>query len=379
MAVTFFPRRKRRIVDQKSVKLYSDTVIPVYLNYMNKKRYIILLFCAAAASLIAMLPGSASAGGYSPVAFREVWAYMMRGEEKKFRGDEPVTDICYFSCGVTYKGTLTSRVSRPSLPAGGGFNRRIHLVISNLDNAALTHFSLDPKYGIRDALVEEIVLQSDGFDGIQIDFEAVEPGDAAAFADFLALIRSKLDHEKMLSVALPARRKKVADAYDYVLIASIVDRVIVMAYDEHWSASKPGPVASLDWCRDVAAYSRSAVPAGRLIIGLPLYGRAWQKNGYSRAVRWYDVENILSRDDAQFEYSVDTGWIIRCDEKVAVVVYFDDVTATREKLLLYRNYTDSVAFWRLGMEKAELWGIISIEKGNDLAGKSGVTDNTRSE
>lgn len=344
------------------------------MNYMNIKNYIIPFFCVVTALIISLIPGGAGAEGYGPVGFREVWGYMMCGDEKRFRGDEPVTDICYFSAGITYRGTLTSRVSRPTLPGKNNGKRRIHLVISILDNAALTHFSLDPEYGVRDRLVEEIIAQSASFDGIQIDFEAVEPGDGAAFAGFLRLLREGLDHEKMLSVALPARRKKVNDAYDYALISSIADRVMVMAYDQHWSASNPGPVASLDWCRAVARYSRSAVPEGKLIIGLPLYGRAWQKNGYSRAVRWNDVESILSRDDAKFEYSVDTGWIITCDEKVAVVVYFDDITATREKLLLYRGYTDSVAFWRLGMEKSELWGIITIEEGGTLAGDRAAGD-----
>ncbi len=337
---------------------------------MKRKKYIIPLLCIAAAAFISV-HGDAVADGYSPIGFREIWAYMMRGDEKKFTGSEPVTDVCYFSAGITYRGGLTSHVSPPNLRSGG-FRRRIHLVIANLDNAALMHFCLDPRYGIRDNLVAEIVAQSDGFDGIQIDFEAVQNEDAAHFADFLRLLKSSLDPGKIFSVALPARRKKVNDAYNYSVISAIADRVMVMAYDQHWSSSSPGPVASLEWCRGVVKYCNQVVPEGKLVMGLPLYGRAWQKNGYSRAVRWFDVEKILSRDDAKFEYSVETGWVIRCDEKVAVVVYFDDITAIREKLLLYKNYTDAVAFWRFGMENNELWEIIKIDRSvdNDLAGES---------
>lgn len=328
---------------------------------MKTKKYIIPLIVFACAMVVFLVSGDAAAG-FAPVEFREVWGYMMRGEEKRFTGDEPVTDICYFSVGINYRGKLTAAAKPPVLQPLNGAKRRVHLVVANLDNAALMHFCLDPWYGIRDTLVADIVGHSEGYDGVQIDFEAVQPGDRDQFIEFLRLLKAGLPQGKVLSVALPARRKKVTDAYDYGVISRIADRVMVMAYDQHWSASSPGPVASLEWCRAVARYSRKNVPPDKLIIGLPLYGRAWQKNGYSRAVRWKDIEKILARDDARFEYSVETGWVITCDEKVAVVLYFDDVTATREKLMMYRSYTDSVAFWRLGMEKSELWGVIAIEK-----------------
>ncbi len=319
--------------------------------------------------VVFLVSGGASAG-FAPIEFREVWGYMMRGEEKKFSGDAPVTDICYFSVGITYRGKLTAAAKPPVVPSYNGIKRRIHLVVANLDNAALMHFCLDPWYGIRDTLVADIVGHSGGYDGVQIDFEAVQPGDRDSFIEFLRLLKAGLPQGKVLSVALPARRKKVTDAYDYGVIASIADRVMIMAYDQHWSSSRPGPVASLEWCRAVARYSGKNVPQSKLIMGLPLYGRSWQKNGYSRAVGGREIDKILSRDDAKFEYSVETGWVITCDEKVAVVLYFDDVTATREKLMMYRSYTDSVAFWRLGMEKSELWSVIAVEK-NDRSSMAG--------
>ena len=331
------------------------------LNLMNRTKSILAAITCCVITLL-IFAADASAG-YAPIEFREVWGYMMRGEEKKFSVDAPVTDICYFSVGITYRGKLTSAARRPSIPDYNGQKRRIHLVVANLDNPALMHFCLDPWYGIRDRLVAGIVAHSIDYDGVQIDFEAVQPADRDSFIEFLRLLRAGLPDGKVLSVALPARRKKVVDAYDYGVISSIADRVMVMAYDQHWSSSRPGPVASLEWCRAVARFSRSNVPQGKLIMGLPLYGRSWQKNGYSRAVGGREIDKILSRTDASFEYSVETGWVITCDEKVAVVLYFDDVTATREKLMMYRSYTDSVAFWRLGMEKRELWENISIENG----------------
>ena len=35
------------------------------------------------------------------------------------------------------------------------------------------------------------------------------------------------------------------DNYDYKTLSQNVDYLILMAYDEHWNGSEPGPVASL--------------------------------------------------------------------------------------------------------------------------------------
>ena len=79
------------------------------------------------------------------------------------------------------------------------------------------------------------------------------------------------------------------------IISKIADRVLVMAYDQHWSTSKPGPVASLTWCREVAAYASKNIPKSKLIMGLPLYGREWGDQGYSRSIRWNQVNELIGK------------------------------------------------------------------------------------
>mgnify|MGYP003801750911 FL=1 len=292
--------------------------------------------------------------------FDEVWGYLMRGEEGRLRGDEPFTDICYFSIGVSYRGMLTSPVRPPEIKST--IKPRVHLVVTDLSNASLMHFCLNREYGVRDRLIDEIAAASRDFSGIQIDFESVAGDDACAFRDFLSALRQKLPEEKLLTVAVPARRKKVADAYNYEGIAAIADRVIIMAYDQHWSGSSPGPVASLPWCREVLAYALSAVPVEKLVMGLPLYGRSWQDRSYNRALFGNSIGEIAVNEKVQPEYNSESGPFISYEKKVQVKVYYENTRSTMEKLSLYMKAIRSVAFWRIGMNDGGLWRNVVLKK-----------------
>jgi spore germination protein YaaH len=298
--------------------------------------------------------------------FKEIWAYLQRGEEKELTGSEPITDLCYFGASLTRNGRITETIARPSVTLEDGAQPAIHLVIAELSNSALMHFSLSPEYGVRPLLIEDIRRVADGFDGVQIDFESVSADDAGSFLDFLGQLRSALPAGKKLSVAVPARTQRVTDAYDYSRIAPIVDRIVIMAYDEHWSTSSPGPVASLPWCSKVVDFAKGAVAGEKIVMGLPLYGRAWQDKKLARALRFKNVQDLVADTKSKTSYATELGSYFEYSENVVVTVFYDDVRSIREKLQLYRGKgIDSVSFWRVGLGPPQLWS--SIEKAGPAA------------
>jgi spore germination protein YaaH len=292
--------------------------------------------------------------------FREIWAYLLRGEESALTGVEPITDVCYFAVNLTRDGRITDKVKRPGITLQDGTKPAVHLVVAELSNDVLLHFALDPRFGIRPQLIKDIVRVLDGFNGVQIDFEAVAPDDSDNFIDFLKELKKSLPAGRALSVAVPARTRRIADAYDYTRIAPVVDRMVVMAYDEHWSSSAPGPVASLSWCSNVVDYAAAAVGPGKIIMGLPLYGRAWQDKRLARALRYTNVQDLIAEKASAASYSSDLGPWFEYQESVVVTVYYDDERSILEKLLLYRSRdVSAVSFWRLGQGPAELWAGIA--------------------
>jgi len=327
-----------------------------------------------------------------PVKFSEVWGYLMRGEEKVFRGDEPVTDLCYFSCEPDSNGRINTKVVPPKLNEINGMKRRIHMVISDLDNYRNMRRILDPGKEARQLLVNDIIEVSKKFDGVQIDFESVSDDDSANFLEFLRIVKAGLGPSKIFSIALPAKIYKVKDAYDYRAISKIADKVFIMAYDQHWSTSKPGPVASLPWCRSIMNYAKSEIPPDKLIMGIPLYGRSWKevkivkkikartsyaKKGKkskkkrtitvtkrvtkSNSVRTANISSLLKAKNCVKEYSPESGFRIKSIGSSKQVLYCDDINATMEKFRYYREFVDSVGFWRLGMESPEMWKEITVK------------------
>jgi len=288
--------------------------------------------------------------------FGEIWAYVVAGREAALTRGLPLTDIGYFGAEVDAYGKLTDVPVRRNL----SFSGRVHLV-SACSSRSLTHFILKPDSEERKALIADLLAAARNYDGLQIDFEYVPARDGSAFLSFLSELRAGLGN-KVFSVALAARTRKIADdVYDYEKIRPLVDRILVMAYDEHWSGSSPGSIASLSWCRRVAEYSLSVIGKEKLIMGIPFYGRAWGDQNPSRALVYSTVENII-RENKIAQVKRENG-IPTFDYtlSVAVKVYYEDEYSLSTRMELYKSLgVASIGFWRLGYETPEIWRILKL-------------------
>lgn len=302
-----------------------------------------------------------------PVSFGEVWGYLIAGEEDRLDKNAVLTDIGYFGAGLNTFGKLVGVPNRKKLDT----KARVHLVVAD-NGAALTHFCLDPEFRMRGELIDALIEAAKPYDGLQIDFELVNAADKEHYLSFLAELKKGIGN-RTLSVAIPARtRKLTTDAYDYERINQIVDRAIIMAYDEHWSGSKPGPVASLDWCANVANYAASVFPLKKLVMGLPFYGRAWSNDDTAGAYRFSSVDRLFRGEYNKGKLPADTVITEPIIEKgipkftlsknVTFTFYFDNARSLYNRLHMYRRANiRSVAFWRIGQEDPDIWKLMALE------------------
>jgi len=288
-----------------------------------------------------------------------------KGEEKALTGSEPITDIAYFSVAVNDIGRLdrpgSGGVQRPILSGRPGLDRRVHLVVSAPANRSLMYWCLSKDLATRAGLIQDIAAVCVNFDGVQIDFEAIRPQEGQAYVSFLKDVKTALAPGQVLSVAVPARTRVQEDAYDYAAIASIADAVLVMAYDEHWRTGSPGPIASVDWCRRVCAFATQKIPSDKLVMGLPLYGRAWQEEDPARALTWDQTQKLLRSLSKSPSREQDGTPFFEYWHPSKMRVFFEDVESLSAKLALYRGEgVQAVGFWRIGQGPADLWRGLSL-------------------
>lgn len=297
----------------------------------------------------------------SRIPFNEIWAYVMIGEENSLSKDYPVTDVGYF---VNAVNNFSEFVPVPKRTAKfPDYKGRVHLV-SSVDSKAQTHLLLDPKLPLRNKILKQLVKEAEDYDGVQIDWELVMKEDDRNFWNFLKLLKKRL-RGKMLTVAIPARTKTLErDAYDYAELSKIVDKIIVMAYDEHWSTSAPGPIASMAWCKRITDYAKTVIPEDKLVMGCPFYARAWNDESVGRkAYRMYRVDDVVKANKVTtFKKSPDGDLSFSFDTKTKVTVFYDTVESS---VLRCKSYKDSeisrLAFWRVGQEIPDFWDNLKID------------------
>ena len=295
------------------------------------------------------------------VRFKEIWGYVLADRVNDWNREAALTDIGLFAVEVDIYGNLTRAPSRSLIK---NFNGRVHLV-AVCQSQSLTHFVLDARFGKRDRLVNALIAASKDFDGLQIDYELVPKLDGEDFAEFLRLLKKGLG-SKQLTVCVHARTKKLkSDVEDYERLANICDKVMIMAYDEHWATSAPGSPASMEWCRRVGEYALSILPPEKYIIGVPFYGRSWEItndrtagawafNGSSRRLIENGVEQLKRENGVPyFEF----------EKTVKVIQYFEDATSLLQRCRMYQSQGFSnIAFWRMGQEDVAFWDWIETDK-----------------
>jgi spore germination protein YaaH len=131
------------------------------------------------------------------------------------------------------------------------------------------------------------LVRTNNFDGIDIDFEGFAFVDenttwkstAPAWVAFIKELSVALRAEnKILSIATPyvldpAGKQKGYFVYAWAEIASSIDKLRIMTYD--YSVAKVGPIGPLAWTERTVQYAISIMPASKVFVGVPGYGRSW--------------------------------------------------------------------------------------------------------
>lgn len=245
----------------------------------------------------------------------------------------------------------------------------VHPLVSNQFDSTLTSQFLGnaaAQQKFIGALVARCVQL--GVNGINVDFESIAGKDRAAFTSFISQL-STAAHASGLTVSIDLPRGSVKwnhlSAFDHEKLAGLVDYVITMTYDQHYSGSPTaGSVSGLQWSEEgVQEFLSYGIPREKLLLGIPYYVREWKIDGNgalvsNRAIYMKEIPALIASKkatstwDSQFQqYRIEYN-----EDGYRYVLWMENEETIKARLQLAKKYDlAGVASWRLGYESAELW------------------------
>ncbi|MGA2091017.1 MAG: polysaccharide deacetylase family protein [Endomicrobiales bacterium] len=210
-------------------------------------------------------------------------------------------------------------------------------------------------------------LVNNHYQGLNIDFENMEPGDVKRLPAFLYKMQKSFHTSGLI---LSADIESGGDRTTWGLIAGACDFVVLMSYDEHADGSTAGPIASMKWYRSLLHTAAKLIPPDKLVVGLGNYGYDW-------------IEGTSHAESLTFQEALITASDNRPDEKPSEIIDFDPealnptytytddknkahevwmldaVTAANQWTLAERMKVRGAALWVLGSEDPAVWNILN--------------------
>ena len=277
---------------------------------------------------------------------------------------------------------LSSRLDSFGLNLCQKNNLRIYPVVSNFntqtqdfDGKLLKLLLHDKAYRSRFLNALKDTLLRYNFQGVNIDFEELRESSPGYLVDFM---------EDLYKVLHPLDKKVTIDVtpenddYDYDKLAAWSDYIVLMAYDQHYDESVPGPVSAQKWIEEAMDQAAKDIPSGKIILGMAGYGYDWPKSGKAKSITYpealtmaqeYHAPITFDDDSYNLHYTYSTKDVNENTGQVEDVqheVWFTDAATNFNTIRFADEYgAAGTALWRMGVEDMRLWTFYPYDLSNN--------------
>lgn len=213
-------------------------------------------------------------------------------------------------------------------------------------------------------------------DGINIDFEQLSKNETDNLNEWIKRLAEVFHAEHLLvTIDIPLND----DVFDAEYLGEAADAVVLMAYDEHFAAGKPGSIAGQTWFTDGMEEMSKRIPPRKLIVALGAYGYDWNlsTSAHANATSFEEAMFLASDVDADIQAAADNlnSHFIYDDElkQKHEVWFLDAVSAWNQINIARSNQVRGFSLWRTGMEDPGIWDFLGENPDKfELAGLNAV-------
>lgn len=283
------------------------------------------------------------------------------------------------------EGNFDSLADRDYVDRAHARGLEVWALVDDFTNSVDTYeiFSYAEKRANLISQLMEAVQEYD-LDGLNIDFEKISSEAGPHYVQFLRELSIQCRSQQVVLSVDNYVPREYSSHYNREEQGRVVDYVIIMGYDEHYSGSaESGSVASIGFVIDGIEQTLEVVPAEKVINALPFYTRMWIETPKTE-------EEAAAEDPASAEYipyklksenmsmqgaeeavaraGVTATWDEETMQNYAEYerdgstykVWLEDVDSIAAKMQAIQGYQlAGVAGWKLGLEDKAVWSVIS--------------------
>jgi cellulose synthase/poly-beta-1,6-N-acetylglucosamine synthase-like glycosyltransferase/peptidoglycan/xylan/chitin deacetylase (PgdA/CDA1 family)/spore germination protein YaaH len=210
-------------------------------------------------------------------------------------------------------------------------------------------------------------LAKGNFDGIVVDFKEIAPDAEDDLVAFLGELKGVLKADsRQLFAVVPA----YAEPAHFHEIIEAVDRVVLLAYDQHAAHERPGPVASQVWFETMLDKHFATTHGSKLIVAIGSYAIDWARPGEGRIASIREMWDVLDRSGASFTFDPHAlnptfSYGEKSTGATHSVWMLDGVTMYNQVAAALAMEPGGLALWRLGTEDPTIWATFARGRAPD--------------
>lgn len=276
--------------------------------------------------------------------------------------------------------TLTTKIDTAALNLMKQHSVKIIPLINNVDpdkgdgdfNSHTIHRILNDRLK-RARLINDIInkVQQYKLQGINIDFEELHEKSDEPLITFQKELYARM-HPADLIVTQDIMPSN--EDFNINALSQHNDYLFLMAYDEHYSESVPGPVSGQQWVEKVLDETAKDIPSNKIVLCLAGYGYDWAGDDAANTVTYQEALANAQQYNATIYFDDNTynnHYTYTDGDSIKHQVYFCDAATNFNTMRFADEYgVAGTALWRLGSEDSRLWKFYARNLDNETLQKT---------